>query len=207
MVGVSDLFQCIGQDGCMDVATSLAMQGCDILMEQEIDIPIYEIFHLKIMFGDNVGELGGTIPEYNALNKLAKTCGAVSASINILDIDLLTIAGITCIATPNTGMNVFCKVLNVMTDLIDGPIAQQLLSVTPLGAIPGLGIAPKMICDALEWCFNFLVDALGNELEPCGIALHTWDELPDFYNQLKASGEMAQMQEYRMEYGAASLAN
>ena len=47
-----------------------------------------------------------------------------------------------------------------------------------------------------------LIDVLNNDLEEKGIALREWEELPDFYNTVKESGEMQEMRMYRQQIGA-----
>ena len=92
MAELSQVFDMIGQDGCIDVATSLAMQNIDI----DVDIPIYEVFHLKILAGEESGEVCESADFYEIIRHLSEACGGVTFSINLIGLNLLTIAAAYC---------------------------------------------------------------------------------------------------------------
>ena len=197
MIQISDMFSMIGQEGCGDVASSLAMQGC----VEDIHIPIYEIFYLDIMFGDKCGFLASNIQEFTALRKLAIDCGAVSVTINILDMDILSLVGAVCIFTPSTGMSIFMK--ECITDLanLTEDIANQVLN---LAGLPSSGMLnTEVLAQAINILFEKLVDLISESCERCNINVYHWGELPEFYNEILSSGEMMEMHNMRAMLGAA----
>ena len=200
MIQLSEVFNMIGTNGCSDVATSLQMQGT----ESDISIPIYEIFYLHILPAEHSNFMASSIPEANAIRQLAISCGGVSCTINLLDMDILTLAGVLCIFTPDTGMNVFFKDnipdLANMTEEIVGTLAEMVGIPVQAGNVT-MDIAVK----AIDMLFNKLVDSMEQNLGNCGINLKRWEELPEYYEYLKNSGEMQEMHSYRDIVGAAIM--
>lgn len=202
MIQLSDVFNMVGVDGCSDVATSLAMQGTN----QEISIPIFEIFYLKILPSANSQFIAGSIAEANVLRQLAGCCGGVSCTLNLLDMDILTLAGVLCICTPSTGMNVFFKDnIPDLADLAEDVIAQlaQMAGIPVNIGIGGVGM--DIAVQAIDFLFNKLVDCLENNLGSTGIAFRNWDELPDFYDTVCGTGDLGRMKQYRMATHAAFI--
>ena len=197
MLQITDMFSMIGQDGCSDVASSLAMQGCVV----DIHIPIYEIFYLDIMFGDKCGFLASHLNEFTALRKLATDCGAVTVTINVLDLQILTLLGAVCIFTPNTGMSLFLK--ECITDLtsLTEDIAEQVVSLSGL-PLNGL-MSTDLLEDAIHVLFDKLVDLISDSCAVNGINVYHWEQLPEFYNEISMSGEMQEMHNFRAMVGAA----
>lgn len=200
MIQLSEMFSMIGEGDCIDVATSLGLQGG----LSDISIPIYEIFYLKIASSQHTQFLASSIPEANALRQMAVSCGGVCCTINLMDMDMLTLLGCLCISTPNSGMNVFIKnnipdLANMTTDMIDA-----LLNMAGIPFEVG-GECIELAVDAVNMLFDKLLDMLENNLSSCGIALRNWEELPDFYNLLIESGEMRQMQMYRNQLRATTI--
>lgn len=206
MIELSSAFDMIDNGGCMDVASSLMGQGTDLSMS----IPIYEVFYLKILVGNDSGFLAGSIQEFNALRKLAETCGSVTVTVNLLDMDLLTLIGAILIYTPNTGPNIFIKlgdilnnpelpedILGMLADLAGVPI--------PDGVIGNYTMQLKFALHLLQILFDRLVEAMQNDLESKGIHMHKWEELPEYFNMLQNSGEMARMAEIRQQLGGIVL--
>jgi len=209
MIGISDCFSMIGTDGCMDVASSLGMQGLTGDM-QTVSIPIYEIFYMKILIGQDCAFMCDSIPEFTAIRRMNNACGSVSVTVNLLDMDLLTLLGALLVFTPNTGMNCFIK-LNAV-DLID-----DILDVLPMLAdLAGLPLPDGMVDGALdcgtigiefanrvlEVLFDKLVDVLNDDMASKGIEVKHWEELPEFYQGLVDSGEMKNMFQMRQQLGA-----
>lgn len=201
MIQLTEMFNMVGVNGCSDVATSMAMQG----VEPEISIPIYEIFFLKLMPGQKSSFLAESIPEFNAIRHLSQSCGAVAASINLLDMDILTLAGLVAIYTPNTGMNIFMKLGEVLTGDLEEEILNQLAGLAGIEVPPGLGMVFNMAGDIMEILFNKMVDSIQESAEDMGVAVHEWEELAGYYCMLRDSGEMAQMYQYRSMFGGAIL--
>lgn len=205
MIDMSECFNMIGTDGCMDVASSLGMQGIDPAM-QEISIPIYGPFFMKILIGQDCGFICDSIPEFTAIRQLNQNCGTVAITLNLLEMDILTLVGALLTFTPNTGMNCFLKLSAV--DLAN--MSAELLSMIsdaagiplPPGVNDGLVDITEVAGDILQAVFDMLIDVLNNDLEEKGIALREWGELPDFYNTVKESGEMQEMRMYRQQIGA-----
>lgn len=202
MIDLSEAFGMIGQDGCVDVASSLGVQGCD----PEISIPIYEIFFLKLLGGQKTQFLANSMGEFNAIRHMAQSCGAVAATINVLDMDILTLIGVLMIATPNTGMNVFIKLGDIITSELPAEIIEQVASTAgipiPDGALSsGIGLAQEV----MQQVFDRLVDSIRDDLASNGINLQDWDYLPQYFTEIKESGEMAQMHHYRQQFGGMIL--
>lgn len=201
MIHLSEAFGMIGNGQCCDVATSLALQGTNTA----VSIPLYEIFFLKILPGEGTQFLVSSIPEYNIIRHLASSCGAVAATINLLDLDILTLVGTLLIYTPSSGMTVFTKLGDIVTEGIDEDMVNSLAN---LAGIPIPSFIPDLYSFAgelLETLYNRLVDMLSADLEQYNINLIQWDMLPDFYEELRDSGEMAQMAKIRQMVGAFTL--
>lgn len=199
MIGISDLFSMVGVNGCSDVATSLAMQGCD----PEIDIPIYEVLYLKFMCGERTKGLADTIPEYNAIRRMSICCGAVAATLTIAGLDILELAGLICIFTPNTGMNVFLKLGEILVENISSDEVQLVLEAAHIPIPDFIEEAGALVGEALDTIFNMMISTMQDELGRFGIVLHQWNELPEYYSGIKASGEMQEMYNFRQTFGAA----
>lgn len=209
MINMSECFNMIGQDGCMDVATSLGMQGIDPEMGS-FSIPIYEVLYIKFLIGNDCGFICGSIPEYSAIKKLNESCGTVAITLNVADIDLLTLLGGLLTFTPNTGFNVFLKLsaidlldetadilkmcIDACTDIIPMPI--------PYGLYDSQDEMLHFLGDILEMIFNMAIELIDKDMGEHGVNIREWDELPDFYNEVKNSGELQQMREFRNAVGA-----
>lgn len=205
MIDMSECFNMIGTDGCIDVASSLGMQGIDPAM-QEISIPIYGPFFMKILIGQECGCICDSIPEFTAIRQLNQNCGTVSVTLNLMEMDILTLVGALLTFTPNTGMNCFLKLAAV--DLVNMS-AELLTSIVDATGIPlPPGVTDKLVDitevagDILQAVFDMLIELLNNDFERNGIALREWVELPDFYNMVKESGEMQEMRMARQQMGA-----
>lgn len=206
MIDMSECFNMIGTDGCMDVASSLVLQGVEPNID-DISIPIYEVFFLNIKVGDNCGFICDSLEEYTTLQNLNKYCGSVTVTLNILDMDLLTLAGALLIYTPNTGMNVFVKMnaLNLTEDMIE--LIPQIAEVSgipiPDMVTDNLDIAEDFLNTALEALNERLIEILHEDLESNNINVMDWSDLPDFYVGLRNSGEITRMVNYRRQVSAA----
>lgn len=201
MIQLSEVFSMIGVDGCSDVASSLAMQGSI----PEVSIPIYEIFYLKFLSGEHTQFLASCLPEVNVLRQIAVSCGGVCCTINILDMDILTLLGALCVYTPNNGMCVFIK--NNLPDLMNltQDIAEMIASVVGVPLPPGSAITMDKLAEMIEFLVDKLIDKLQEDMSKFGINLLHWEELPNFYNSLRESGEMEEMHRYRAATGGATM--
>lgn len=197
MIGISDMFNMIGVDGCQDVATSLAMQGT----VDSISIPIYEVFYLKILAGNDVARISGNLAEYNALRKLNTYCGSVGITINVLDIDLLTLVGAVCVFTPRTGMNVFMKLGDIITDELTHEMLAELAHIAHIPFL-GDGSDNHLIVEILQTIFDMIIDRINDNLGDCGINVYNFDELGNYIDEIYNSGEMETMYQYRQMIGA-----
>lgn len=206
MIELSSAFDMIDNCGCVDVASSLMGQGTDLSMS----IPIYEAFYLKILVGNDSGFLAGSIQEFNALRKLAETCGSVAVTVNLLDMDLLTLIGAILIYTPNTGPNIFIK----LGDILNNPeLPEDILIMLaglvgipiPDGVMGNYTMQLKFALHLLQILFDRLVEAMQNDLGSKGIRMNKWEELPEYFNMLQNSGEMARMVEIRQQLGGIVL--
>ena len=110
------------------------------------------------------------------------------------------------IATPNTGMNVFIKLGDIITSELPAEIIEQVASTAgipiPDGALSsGIGLAQEV----MQQVFDRLVDSIRDDLASNGINLQDWDYLPQYFTEIKGSGEMAQMHHYRQQFGGMIL--
>lgn len=203
MINLTDLFSMIGTDNCLDVATSLAMQGLD----SSISIPVYDIFYLRIMGLSSCQQLADNMQEYGVMNQLAKTCGGVAIILNVLDMDILTLVGAMCVYTPSTGMNVFGKVLNPVAEVLDENMVQELVQVAKGINIPILASAniTEVAVDILNKLLEILMDRMNENLSDFNVQLYPWERLLDYYLTVKNSGEMFQMNNYRVQNGASTI--
>lgn len=205
MIDMSECFNMIGTDGCMDVATSMGMQGIDPAV-QEISIPIYGPFFMKVLVGQDCGFICDSIPEFAAIKNLNQSCGTVTITLNLLEMDLLTLVGALLSFTPNTGMNCFLKLaaidlVNITADLL--PMISNAAGIPlPPGTAEGLVDLTEVAGDLLQTVFDKLIEILNDDMESKGIAIREWEELPEFYNAVMESGEMQEMRMLRQQVGA-----
>lgn len=209
MINMSECFALCGTDGCMDVASSLGMQGVNKDLGS-FSIPIYEVFYLKILIGNDSAFMCDSIPEVTAIRRMNNACGSVTVTINLLDMDILTLLGALLIFTPNTGMNCFIKLnavdlideildlLPMLADLAGMPIPDEIMDAALAGSTMQIEFANRV----LEVLFDKLVDILNEDMSTKGIEVRHWEELPEFYQGLLDSGEMKNMLQLRRELGA-----
>lgn len=208
MINMSECFKMIGTDGCMDVASSLGMQGVDQAM-QDISIPIYGPFFMKVLMGQDCGFICSTIQEFTAVRQLNQNCGTVAITLNLLEMDALTLVGSLLTFTPDTGMNCFLKLsaidlVNLSADMLNMIVDQTGVSLPP-GVTDGLVDITDVASDIIQSAFDILISSLNDDLDSNGITLREWNELPDFYYTVKESGEMQEMRAYRQSVGACIL--
>lgn len=208
MINMSECFKMIGTDGCMDVASSLGMQGVDQTM-QDISIPIYGPFFMKVLMGQDCGFICSTIQEFTAVRQLNQNCGTVAITLNLLEMDALTLVGSLLTFTPNTGMNCFLKLsaidlVNLSADMLSMIVDQTGVPLPP-GVTDGLVDITDVASDIIQSAFDILISSLNDDLDSNGITLREWNELPDFYYTVKESGEMQEMRAYRQSVGACIL--
>lgn len=208
MINMSECFKMIGTDGCMDVASSLGMQGVDQAM-QDISIPIYGPFFMKVLMGQDCGFICSSIQEFTAVRQLNQNCGTVAITLNLLEMDVLTLVGSLLTFTPDTGMNCFLKLsaidlVNLSADMLNTIVDQTGVPLPP-GVADGLVNITDVASDIIQSAFDTLISSLNDDLDNNGITLREWDELPDFYYTVKESGEMQEMRAYRQSVGACIL--
>lgn len=208
MINMSECFKMIGTDGCMDVASSLGMQGVDQAM-QDISIPIYGPFFMKVLIGQDCGFICSTIQEFTAVRQLNQNCGTVAITLNLLEMDALTLVGSLLTFTPDTGMNCFLKLsaidlVNLSADMLNMIVDQTGVPLPP-GVADGLVNITDVASDIIQSAFDILISSLNDDLDSNGITLREWNELPDFYYTVKESGEMQEMRAYRQSVGACTL--
>ena len=207
MINLSDCFSMVDNSNCYDVATSLGLQG--IVPNSEISIPIYEIFYLKLLIGQESGFMSSNLAEFAALREICTRCGGITITLNIANMDALTLAGALLVSTPNTGMNVFIKLnaIDITDDtlsLVDN-LADAVGIPVPNSIRDNTDELTQFVEDALQTLFDRLISCLQDNMDEFGIGLHEWDELPDFYTDIKESGEMAELSNYRNSIGAITF--
>lgn len=200
-MNLSDAFSKIGSDGCMDVATSLALQG--INPSNAISIPIYEVFRLNILLGDNIGRLACNTPEFEALRLLTSSCGAVGADINVFGVDALSLIGLVMIFTPNTGMNVFIRDIRDTIEGLDDTILDNLAALVGMPFKGALNVTGDVTFEIINQVFNKLFNTMDANLQSCNISLRNWESLPALYDELTKSGELVRMMKHRQMINAA----
>lgn len=205
MIDISDCFSMIGTDGCMDVASSLGIQGIDPAM-QEISIPIYGPFFMKILIGQDSGFICDSIPEFTVVRQLNQNCGTVAIALNLMEMDILTLVGALLAFTPNTGMNCFLKLSAVDLVNMTPDIVKMIANAAGIPIPDGILNTTETVLDfageLLDKLFEMLMDYLDDSLGSKGINLQEWDNLADFYNEVLESGEMEQMRIYREQVSA-----
>lgn len=208
MINMSECFSMIGQNGCMDVASSLGMQGIDNSMP-EISIPIYGPFFMKILIGQDCGFICDNIQQFSALKNLNTSCGTVAVTLNLCEMDILTLIGGVLAFTPDTGMNCFLRLcavdlINITADLM--PLLADAAGMPiPDAVVEGLQDQTEFIAELLDILFDKIVETLDDDMATNGINVRELDELWDFYMEVKESGEMEEMRQYRNAMGAFVL--
>jgi hypothetical protein len=129
----------------------------------------------------------------------------VAATINLLDTDILTLLGCIMVATPNTGMHVFIKTGEIISDLIDPDTLNQLAELAGIEIPSGYSASAEALGKIIDFLFDRLMSILQDDLDNYGIYLHQFDELPQYFNTVRNSGEMEQMYRTRQMLGGAIL--
>ena len=213
MISPIDIFSAIGQKGCSDVATSLQMQGLLDIGSRDFKIPIYEIAYIKILPDRHCSYICSSMQEYSLVKMLAKYCGTVSIALNILDMDLLTLIGMVAAFTPKTGANFFIK--SNLSNLINNTeaLAQMMtnqegienaLMILQMG-LPGTGNIVGAASEILDRIFNMLVENISNDCKNSHINIYPFEKLPEYYNELKQTGELYEMGRLRELSGAITI--
>lgn len=204
MLQLSSIFSGINEEaGIFDVQTALGSQGFNL--DEGVSIPIYDIFYLKIAGGCNPGILCSDLQQYNALDKLNDACGSIACTINLFEMDLLTLIGAIGCYIPsslkNGGMYIFIK--DNIPDLtkITEDIAVAILNLS--GAkIEDLGASTMNIdvaVKALDILIKLLIKMLNTDMSTYGIQVYDFDRLPEFMQYLHDSGDYNQMYQYRKQ--------
>lgn len=206
MIDMSECFNMIGTNGCMDVASSLGLQGIDKSMGS-ICIPVYGPFFMKILIGQDCGFICNSIQEFTVVKQLSENCGTATITLNLLEMDILTLAGAVLSYTPNTGMNCFVKksvvdIAQLTDDLLSTIVHDVGIHISPTSGVVSL---LSMADGIIEAAFNKLLDLVNGDFGSKGIAVRPWEELPELYRTVRESGEMQEMRAYRERTGAFVL--
>lgn len=205
---MSEIFGMVGQGNIADVASSLSAQG----VNTEMSIPIYEVFYLKLLPGTKAGFICDSIAELSAIRELGIKCGSVCCTVNLLDMDMLTLVAMLAVCTPQTGYSVFYK-SNVESALQGLETAGEAIA-SSLVSLAGLDIdvdfdmgtvSLDMAAKAIDMLANRLFGTLEDEFSHFGIAMRPWEQLPEFIHTVKQSGDMNQMFNFRKQMGASIL--
>ena len=161
---------------------------------------------MKILIGQDCGFICGSIPEFAAVRQLNQNCGTVAVALNLMEMDILTLVGALLTFTPDTGMNCFLKLSAIDLANMSAELLSAIANATgiplPDGVTEGLVDIVEVAGEILQAVFDMLINVLSADLDEKGITLREWEELPDFYNTIRESGEMQEMRMYRQEIGA-----
>ena len=208
MINMSECFCMIGKDECIDVATSLGMQGINNSMP-EISIPIYGQFFMKILRGQEYEIICDNMQQFGAINDLNINCGTVAFTINLCRIDVLTLACGVLTSTPSTGMNCFLRLCTVDIENITPDIlialAAEAGTLIPNGIIEGVQDGTEFAVGILETFSENLSNAIYTDLGANNIGIQEYDNIYNFYMNAKDSGEMHFMRKHRELTGALVL--
>lgn len=201
MISIAECFQHIDFNNCVDVASSLGFDG----IPDEIEIPIYEIFTLHIMPASKANFMADSIEEFGALQKTCQATGGIVAGINIAGVDMLTILSVLLNTSTAPGFNIFYK-LNVL-DLADmsSEIVQYLADACNIPIDTSLGVSPEMVENIVQTVVDRLMQFIQHDVEQYNINLYSWEQFPEYFEMAKASGELQQMYQYRLQLGARNL--
>lgn len=204
MLQLSDMFSGINEEmGIFDLQSALGSQGVNL--QEGYSIPIYEIFYLKIAPKADAGILSASLEEYNVLSQLNRACGTICCTLNLFEMDLLTLLGAVCCYIPsslqNAGMYVFVK--DNIPDLVNitEDIAVQILNLSGLNIedLGGTTMNLEIAAQALDIVIKMLISALDRDLSSKGIRVFQWQILANFLDELQASGDYQQMLAYRKQ--------
>lgn len=208
MINMSECFCMIGKDECIDVATSLGMQGINNSMP-EISIPIYGQFFMKILRGQEYEIICDNMQQFGAINDLNINCGTVAFTINLCRIDVLTLACGVLTSTPSTGMNCFLRLCTVDIENITHDIlialAAEAGTLIPNGIIEGVQDGTEFAVGILETFSENLSNAIYTDLGANNIGIQEYDNIWNFYMNVKDSDEMYFMRKHRELTGALVL--
>ena len=103
-------------------------------------------------------------------------------------------------------MNCFLKLSAIDLANMSAELLSAIANATgiplPDGVTEGLVDIVEVAGEILQAVFDMLINVLSVDLDEKGITLREWEELPDFYNTIRESGEMQEMRMYRQEIGA-----
>ncbi len=205
MINMSECFCMVGSNECIDVATSLGMQGINNSMP-EISIPIYGSFFMKILIGQEYEVICDNIQQFGAIKDLNINCGTVAFTINLCRMDILTLACGVLTCTPSTGMNCFSRlctvdVCNITPDILVLIAAEDGVLI-PNEIIEGMQDGTEFAVEILETLSENLADAIYTDMSSNDIGIQEFDNIWNFYRNVKDSGEMYFMRQHRELTGA-----
>ena len=214
MIDISEIFLGIQENGCPDIASSLASQGVDL--NEDISIPIFEGVYLKIMNGSKAGFLCNSIAEFQTLRSLSKSIGCVAFTINIAEMDLLSLFGLLATYTPQTGGIVFYKnnipeIQALTEDMVMGLITATGLPIPEdvarmmVGSACGPGVMPAPVQEVLDKVVERIFNKLMEDLSSKDLQFVEWERIPELKEQLRRTGEDREMYQMRAMQGVLGL--
>lgn len=195
MFGVTELFSGVDGKACIDVATALVAAGITPGMK----IPIYEAFDLEILNSSASRRFVTSVPEYNALVRLTKYCGAVPGVVNVTNAVSLPLIGLVAVITPHTGVSLLAKTMigdypNMADEIVPQDIA---FLCDALGVQFNAGDAMNQAIAVAQHFCDELISMVAEETASVGIKLYGWENIWNLHNAIRDSGDMREMGMYR----------
>ena len=201
MISIAECFNHINFIDCIDVATSLALDG----ISDEISIPIYEVFNLHITRVSNAQYMCSSMPEFGALQHVSKATGGVVAGINVEGFDILTLVSVLMNNTLNGEFNLFIKINTIDLESLSADTIQMMADICRVPIDISLGYNQEMVENLLQTLLDKLMQIINNDTQQYGINTYSWEHFEDYYANAKATGELQQMYNARLQLGAIGL--
>ncbi len=201
MISIAECFNHINFTDCVDVATSLALDG----IPDEISIPIYEVFNLHITKASNAQHMCSSMPEFGAIQQVSKATGGIVAGINVAGFDILTLVSVLMNTTSNREFNLFFKINTIDLANLSADAIQMMADICNVPIDISLGYNQEMVENLLQTLLDKLMQIINNDTKQYGINTYSWEHFEDYYTNAKATGELQQMYNTRLQLGAIGL--
>jgi hypothetical protein len=187
---------------CMDVATSITMQGLNTE-----SVPLYKCIQLEYADQANLGQLATTPNEFAVLSSLCKNIGAVSGILTIESDDgepipLYKVLLVANSESQYTTPAVYIQQLQIETTFVSDIFTAVCKTHAALG--PSVTLQEYEMYGTAA-VIEDITKRLDNKLREEKIELRRWQTIPLLYNQLHNSGDLARLSKLRKQFGAATI--